>query len=754
MELPDVVQTLTIIAMSGLIATAGVLADGQPRELIAVEAAARGADRTWEALQAGADDLESRRLFSAALAYCEADRDLDRLASIFAAAAAMQDRDPDSPGFGNFHWRRSETAVRDFNPVEFAMRDGAPIWLRHRDSLTDTARAELRELLEYAVEACLRHRVPPAYTNITLMNAGNLILLGEALGRPEAVAEGRVRLDTFSVYTWEAGVHEFASPVYYGVDIDALLLLHALTGSAEVRAQAAALLELFLHDVALNWFAPAQRLAGAHSRSNDYLRGRGGVEGHLWMAGWFDEPRLSRLAPAIAAWRPPLGLREIAQGRLPRLVRQSWGIGEAEARTHYLLPGITLSTAGAHFGPDDVPLTVDFAAGRDAVRCYVIPDARQDPFGVDEFALGPHSKALHSRPFFAAAQRTTDAVALAICRDGDLIGDPRALATHFVMPRDVDACLVGDREISLEGAEPFAHAVDSGISVAIVKGGAVAAVRVVWARGFDGAVAPAALVWDGGEHDAMRLTIDHTASAQSPVAEPGAALWVRVGSGVEDVPAWLAEFARAPLTFDASPDRVRVEAAGGDGPVELAVAAPWLGVERIVPEPCRVPLELDGADVGRPILERIPAVAEYVRLRTVRPQVAEVPAAGASIEAERGLVLPPARVQMRPDASGGALVAAGDAGGGVILRTTIEREGGYVVEARIAAPRAGAFTLRLLTESSDPAPETAFDAAQGERFEWVRLTAEPIALPRGRVGLQMVLPPGASVDAVRVRPEG
>ncbi|MFP4249926.1 MAG: hypothetical protein ACLFU7_09730 [Armatimonadota bacterium] len=716
----------------------------ESRGEVAIAAAARGADRTWEALEEGRASIEARQLFSAALAYSEADRDLDRLPALFDAAAAMQDRDPTSASFGNFRWRRSEDSVRDFNAVEFCMRSAAPIWINHREKLGEEARAELRTILEHAVEGCLRHRVAPAYTNITLMNASNLILLGEALGRPEVAAEGRERLDTFSVYTWEAGIHEFDSPVYYGVDLDALVLLHELTADARVRAQADALLELLWRDVALNWFAPAQRLAGAHSRSNDYLRGHGGVEGHAWMAGWFDEPRLSRIAPAIAAWRPPLGLREIAQGRFPRLVRQRWGLGEAEARAHYLLPDVTLSTAGAHFGPDDVPLTVDFAAdGRSSGRCYLIPDARQDPFGTRTLELGPHAKALHSRPFLATAQWTTDALALAVYREGDLIGDPRALATHFVIPRDVDACWIGDEEIELAD-EALSEALRGPKSVAIRVGDAVMVARVLLAQGFDGADAPVSLAWDGGDAPAMRLTIDHTAGAADPIAEPVAALWVRVGGGVEDVPAWIAEFMGAPVTATCSRDRVDIEASGADGLLELSASAPWLDVERITPEPCRAPLELDGADLARPILERITAVAEYARMRKDAPAVAAIRADGATIEAEQGLVLPPAR-----ETADGVHASEG---GSVILRANVEREGRYALEARIAAADGGRVTLRLLTESSDPAPEMIFDAGRTDAMEWMRLTDAPVTLPRGRVGLQMVLPTGATLHAVRVTP--
>ena len=112
-------------------------------------------------------------------------------------------------------------------PWYCARRGGALLWLKHRDFIPAPARQRLEKLLEFSIQGCLRHKVHPAYSNIAIMNAGDLILPGEAMGRPEVAAEGYARLDQVFRYTQAAGIHEFDSPTYTGVDLDGLGMIEA-----------------------------------------------------------------------------------------------------------------------------------------------------------------------------------------------------------------------------------------------------------------------------------------------------------------------------------------------------------------------------------------------------------------------------------------------------------------------------------------------------------------------------------------------
>ena len=264
------------------------------------------------------------------------------------------------------------------------MQDALLIHIRHGDWLPPAAKKELGDLLRLGVEGCLRHRVPTDYTNIAILNAGNLIVLGERLDRPDAAREGYRRLDAICLRTAVFGVHEFCSPTYYGTDLNGLLLIHTYARGQRQRQQAEALLQLFWTDIAANWFPAAQRLGGCHSRSYDYLRGLGGLDWHLWIHGWLESQSAGsaeRREPWTEEWSPPPSLAEMGRRQFPRWVRQHWGILPAESRSQMLYRDIALSCCGAGYGGQDSTLVVDLPGGRELPRCYFIPDGREDPYG-------------------------------------------------------------------------------------------------------------------------------------------------------------------------------------------------------------------------------------------------------------------------------------------------------------------------------------------------------------------------------------
>ncbi len=543
-------------------------------------------------------DLSTRDLFTVALAWCEAKRHPDRLTRLFDLAAQLQDRDPKSRTYGNFRWYWSHPNVDDHNAVEFCMQAGTLLWIRHRDSMPADARAKLEPLVRLAAEGCRRHKVRPSYTNIALMNAANLILLGENLGLPDIAAEGYRRLDDIVRYTAANGTHEYCSPTYYGVNLVDLGLLEAFCARDRERQIARALLELLWTDIGANWLPSVQRLAGAHSRTYDYLRGLGELDTALWANGWIDgKPRGGPAAiyHALIRWHPNDSLRAL---KLPRLVCQCWGDTPEQFRTHYLLPHISLSTADAYYGGwMDMPLTVDFAGERESVRGYFIPDGRNDPYGKIKIPAGPHQKAHHLSCFFAATQRAADAVALVVYRATDILTNCPSLQTHFVLPRTADAFYIGDKSV-----EPTSrHLIPPGQPLIVRKGTSAVGIRIPWTRDN----APAALIDDGNKFGAIRLSIQHPVRPNA-----AAALWVRIADGLDTDAAfhqWRHAFATAQPEVDADENRVSLRVPGADGPLAIIAQAPYTfkaGVT-LQPAPRRVILEVNGVDLGRQILEKL-----------------------------------------------------------------------------------------------------------------------------------------------------
>ncbi|MBN1341415.1 MAG: hypothetical protein JXQ73_01980 [Phycisphaerae bacterium] len=745
----------------------------KPDRQAVFEYCAKSGHGAWRDAQEPAGNLSSRTLFRYALALCETNTHMDRLPRLFELAAKMQDRDPSGSTYGNFRWYWREDRIRDRNAVDFCMKGASLIWIRHRDRLPEATRKILRELCEYGIEGCLRHRVPSSYTNISLMNALDLILLGEALDRPDVADEGYARLDRFCIYTWRCGIHEYCSPTYYGVDVECLLLLEAFCKRPRGQEQATALLELIWTDVALNWYPGSDRLGGACSRDYDYLAGSGHLDSVMWLAGWLPGQQRGggySVFAALGRWQPPQRLRDLNRTRLPRLVQQRWGPEPSQSRTCLMCNDVVLSTAGANYGPMDLPLTVDLPGGRDKPRCYFIPDGRGDPYGKKKIEQGAHSKALHLRPFWAATQRAADAIGLVVYRRGDVLPDMRTLETHFVMRRDVQGFWIGDRPVDLRGKQPKSFDVPDGQAVVLREGTAAVGIRVPWSRNVDGKPARRQLVYDGNAFGVVRLTVTHHGTSgeslrkevgQGP--EPGAALWVRVGSGLksdQDFQAWRRAFADASVQVKADASDVRVEAAASEGPIVLAASTPYRLIREWVPKPERFLLALDGKDLGREIIERIEPVASFRKTWTNLPMVALSPGGSVELEAEAGALMPTMRIGQDPAASGGKYVwlpgepgkkGGGSGSGSVTWRLRIERPGSHYLYGRVLTPTPDddSFFVRVATESTEIIGMAAWHTGTHEKWTWT-----PLRLDNSRKRTGILLPAGVVYVELHAREDG
>jgi len=731
----------------------------EPEALIA--AAADAGEGTWKKVQGPAPNLTSRELFTYALALAEAGQHPDRLATLLRVAARMQDRHPESRGYGNFRWSWHHTEVMDRNAVEFCMQGGALLWMRHRDTMPDAARKTLAEILDYAVEGCMRHGVGPAYTNIALMNAENLILLGETLGRPDVADEGYRRFDAFLLHTYEHGISEYASPCYYGVDLDCLVLIERFGKRERTREQARALLELFWTDVAAHFFPPSGRLAGPHSRDYNYLHGNGSVlDNHLYVEGWLPEGRrnsLGLLWPALAGWHPPLRLHEMSRERVPRLVRQSWREAPHQARTHYVLEDVTLGSAAANYHRMDLPLTVDLPGDARFPRCYFIPDARHDPYGRKRIPVGGgHAKTIHLRPFWTAAQRRTDALGLVLYRNEPQTRDAETLESHFVMPKAVDGFWVGDRRIDVSGSKPAEWPVEGTTPVVLRHGTAAVGVRVLWACRADGGEAPIALVYDGNAHGAVRLTVAHHAGGLGDdVTRAGAALWVRVAGALEtdgDLATFREAFACAEVKPAVFGNRLLFEVAGGRGTLRVEAGYPVPGTPTLVPAPSRAVLAIGDEDVGRQILEQVEPIRSYVAAVQNAPPVVLSPDEDVYVEAESGYAVPSFVVADDPKASGGRFAwtpgepaARGHRKGQLIWRVRVPRPGDWYVWGRVQAPSPSddSFFLNLRDESGALLRQVEWHTGTRKTWQWIPMTdhlsRKPavLSLPMGTLRMEL-----------------
>jgi hypothetical protein len=748
-----------------------------PGEIVAN--CAQAGERTWRNVNRQPLEVSSRELFSYALALCEAKTKLDRLEKLFDTAAFMQDRDSQSRGYGNFRWNWSHEGVWDFNAVDFCMQQGALLWLRHRDTMSAAARDKLRPILELAGEGLLRHRVAESYTNIALMNAGNLILLGEAMDKPVLADEGYSRLDRICLYMAQGGTHEYCSPTYYGVDLDDLVLIEAFCRRESGRAQARALLELLWTDIALNWFPPAQKLGGARSRDYDYLRGIGFLDQQLMANGWLpqmEKQRVAFISTAFIRWRPTARLKTMSKTRFPRLVTQVWGLEKSQSRTHYLCRDVTLSSAGAGYGGRmDLPLCADLPGDREAVRCYFIPDGRHDPYGKIKIQESQaHAKTLHLQPFWTAAQRRVDALGLAVYRDKDVPPETQTLESHFVMPLAADSFWIGERRVEFAPGKAAEFPVKPGEAVVLRKGTAAVGVHMPWARNLAGKAATAALVYDANTFGAVRLTVTHhIAQPGTTKGEAAAAFWVRIGTDLksdEEFAKWRQQFAATKADVHASPERVRIAVAGVDGPVAVSAAAPYAKSLPIEPPPTRAVLACDGDDIGKRLLGSIEPVKSFLAKRAAIVPI-KIPA-GKDVywEAEAGDVMPPMSCGEDSAASGGFFVwmpakpgeRASSRVGSATWELRVEKAGQYYLWGRVLAPTPenDSFYLRAFTDDTEIIEPTTWPTGTRKQWQWIRVTPErtkppaPLALPAGSLSLQLrIREAGTKIDQLFLTPQ-
>ncbi|MGN0853387.1 MAG: hypothetical protein ACI4Q3_08430 [Kiritimatiellia bacterium] len=735
--------------------------------------------------------LGASELFHAMHNLLEAGRHLEKLDVLLDLAAEMQDRVPSSRTYGNYRWYFRDGCVMDCNAVDFCMQPGSVIARDLLGAFAPEQRRKFVALLDLSIVGCMNRRVRPAYTNIAIMNAVNLILLGEACRRPDAFAEGVRRLDAFTRTTALFGICEYSSPTYTGVDILNLHRLHAQVEDADVRARAERLLRLFWTDACACAFTGAGRLGGAHSRDYDYLYGMGVVARLLRAAGVAaplpgGREEVLPFELVLSSWRPDAPTTGLAD-QTPRTIAARWGDAPHAYRTCWLGKNVSLGVAGASYGNMDVPLAVDFASPARQVRGYFIADGRHDPHGVRKIpeGQGPHRKTLHLKPFWGGVQRSRDALGLVVYRVDDVPAGTPTLESHFVFPSDADEILIGDEAVRPEAGRPFVRPLAAGDALFVRQGAGAFALRVPWSRNLAGDAAPMALVWDGlPDLAACRLTVAHHdfwGRGGDPGKRPGAAFWVRVADDVADASAFAAfraAFRTARAVADAQPAKIALTAAGLDGALALEAAEPFGELVRAAPVPADdAVFVLNGRDVGAEILGSVPGVRECrAQLAQMKRELAAnrillsaIHAAGW--EAEQGVVVPDFVRADDARARGGKYVwlpgEPGGRGGGsgrVSWQLEVKEAGSYTLWGRVstATPEDDSFFVSvtggpLAADGSGARvlmARTDWHLGQTKgRWAWVRFPVE-LALPAGAAVLNLhAREDGAKIDCLFLTPD-
>jgi hypothetical protein len=164
---------------------------------------------------------------------------------------------------------------------------------RFGSRLSAGLRRRIREAVRLGLAEIERLGVHLSYTNICLLDILNTVLGAQLVGDAHYLERGRRKLDAWIAYTARSGVpHEFNSPTYCAVDINALAALAERARDREIALKAGLMEErLWLH-VATHFHRPTCQISGPHCRARRDTAGAGGyLKAVLYKSWGFTELR-------------------------------------------------------------------------------------------------------------------------------------------------------------------------------------------------------------------------------------------------------------------------------------------------------------------------------------------------------------------------------------------------------------------------------------------------------------------------------
>ena len=419
-------------------------------------------------LQTPAPQPTTRDLSHAALAYIIRGQDYEKARKALEHLFALQDMNPASPGYGTVPWQENNPEIKDPNAIEFTAMGFAPIFIRYSSAFPADFIATATKHLQASIAAIRRHKVPPSYTNISLMRAANLILLGEYLHDAEASKEGEAVLDQWLAFTRENGLSEFGSSVYGGVQSNVVASLKNNVREPRIQAKAKMILDYMWTDFAANYFVAGDELSGASSRTYSFLKHDYNLNGAFYVLGFQNNPppAVGVLSEDVLTWangnwgkyRPDAKIYELS--RVPeRIVCQRWGLKPGQDRYNYITPEFALGSSSCYYQPQDREIALHLASPKKLPIITVIPDNLDAPYGKLRLVEGGgHRKIQHIRYALSAVQEKGAVLALLDLTPG--VADSlkskypvNSIGTNVILPYQADGLFVDGKEVEWTGGD-------------------------------------------------------------------------------------------------------------------------------------------------------------------------------------------------------------------------------------------------------------------------------------------------------------
>jgi hypothetical protein len=193
------------------------------------------------------------------------------------------------PSAVNFKWDYEDTTVTDDDAVEFVTESLVQIAYRFPNLLAQygpvsqsgTIENLLATLLMEGQEGELNHTPSVRDTNIWLLKNCNLVLTGQGVvdgsnnvlvsADSDITNAARTNLLDWVTAVRTNGIHEFMSPTYTGVQMEALGYIFLYCTDPGIQTIAQQGWKLIWTDMYASWFYQDQRIGGTHSRTYEFL---------------------------------------------------------------------------------------------------------------------------------------------------------------------------------------------------------------------------------------------------------------------------------------------------------------------------------------------------------------------------------------------------------------------------------------------------------------------------------------------------
>ena len=400
---------------------------------------------------------------------------------------AAQNMDRSSPRYGAVVNPATPT---DPNDTVFAAQAWAPIILRYHARLSPSALAALRDHAAAALVYFQYHPVSVAYTNIHLLTSAEEVVFAGIFGDATAARRGVAGMTQWIAAVRQDGIHEFESPTYATVNMDALYEGEMYAAQPSERALFAQALTYVWREVSANLFVPKLRIAGAQSRSYDPLHGADDpMNVKLTYAG-FDAPirdpsRLQcldifSLLQDDSTYEFPPDARTLAN-TTPRVVEQRWAADPSATKYTYVTSDYAIGSSNEDYDQTDRVAAIDFAGGSATLPTMrLIGDDTGYWFGPTPTVQRDGGRTWNHALTRPSIVQRENVMLILTDLDGGVADEGAPLSVGVIVPALASGIAIGNRAV--DASQPFERRVEPNETVTVHVGGSVAAARIAFAQ--------------------------------------------------------------------------------------------------------------------------------------------------------------------------------------------------------------------------------------------------------------------------------